>query len=288
MCELSIVIVSYNNLPVLINCLDSVIHMNDIQEKLEIIVVEQSPTSEIYVYIGKNYPHIKLIRTENKGFGAGNNRGVEVAKGKYLLFLNPDTVLLEPIAKYAVEMFKSNSMLGLFGVRLLDEKHNETKSYGMRVPFGFMSKIQYKFFEIFDFFNENMMYIQGADMFVRKAVFDEVGGFDESFFMYGEEADLCQRIRNAGFRIQFDKSKKILHLQGECSPDNFGITYQRQLVSFKKYCDKFDVNYMDYLNAEERVQKLKMFLLSLLGKKKSKSFQISSEMIKVIRKYKIL
>ena len=77
--KLSIIIVSYNNLNVLLDCLNSVEKMNDISDQQEVIVVEQSPSDEIYTYLKKNMPQIQTIRAENKGFGAGNNRGVEIA-----------------------------------------------------------------------------------------------------------------------------------------------------------------------------------------------------------------
>ena len=78
--KLSIIIVSYNNLNVLLDCLNSVEKMNDISDQQEVIVVEQSPSDEIYTYLKKNMPQIQTIRAENKGFGAGNNRGVEIAQ----------------------------------------------------------------------------------------------------------------------------------------------------------------------------------------------------------------
>ena len=79
--KLSIIIVSYNNLNVLLDCLNSVEKMNDISDQQEVIVVEQSPSDEIYTYLKKNMPQIQTIRAENKGFGAGNNRVVEIAQG---------------------------------------------------------------------------------------------------------------------------------------------------------------------------------------------------------------
>ena len=233
--KLSIIIVSYNNLNVLLDCLNSVEKMNDISDQQEVIVVEQSPSDEIYTYLKKNMPQIQTIRAENKGFGAGNNRGVEIAQGEYLLFLNPDTVLVEPIAGFALDVFGRNPKIGLFGVGLLDGEKNKNSSFECLIPYGLKSKITYSFCYKFDRFLKNKMYIQGADMFVRADLFRKAGSFDENVFMYYEEPDLCLRVRREGYEIAFFKEKKIIHLQGACSPDGYDKTFSEQLKSFRYF-----------------------------------------------------
>ena len=114
---LSVIIVSYKKIEVLRDCLNSIKQYNDIGEDLEVIVSDNSPDDILYETIKKEYDWIKIIKNENKGFGAGNNRGYEIATGKYLLFLNPDTILIEPIFKFTVEQFEQDKDLALFGVQ---------------------------------------------------------------------------------------------------------------------------------------------------------------------------
>lgn len=280
--KLSIIIVSYNNLNVLLDCLNSVEKMNDISDQQEVIVVEQSPSDEIYTYLKKNMPQIQTIRAENKGFGAGNNRGVEIAQGEYLLFLNPDTVLVEPIAGFSLDVFGRNPKIGLFGVGLLDGEKNKNSSFECLIPYGLKSKITYSFCYKFDRFLKNKMYIQGADMFVRADLFRKAGSFDENVFMYYEEPDLCLRVRREGYEIAFFKEKKIIHLQGACSPDGYDKTFSEQLKSFRYFCQKFSLPFEKILRREARYQNFKMSALKLCGKKNLDGYSIAESKQTVI------
>ena len=125
----SVVIVSYKKLDILIECIESIYKFNDIGELLEIIIVDNSPKKDIYNYLIEKYPEIIIIKNENKGFGQANNVGALRASGEYLLFLNPDTILIEPIFKFAINKFENNKELALFGVKLVDENLNDNISF---------------------------------------------------------------------------------------------------------------------------------------------------------------
>jgi len=285
---LSIVIVSYKNRKVLTDCLDSVFAMNDIGDALQVIVVEQSPEDDIYHFLLSHYPLVDTIRAENKGFGAGNNRGVEIAKHDYLLFLNPDTILTEPIASFAIHKFQNNPKLGLFGVQLLNGDGTKGSSFQCIVPYGLQAKIMHKYASTTGRFFANSMYIEGADMFVRKDLFLATGGFDESVFMYCEEPNLCLGIQKLGYTVGYDGSKKIIHLQGACSPDKYGMTFERQLTAFKKLCDKHGMSFDKILETECRYQKMKRYLLGFLKRKDHASYKVADEKIRIIEKQSIL
>lgn len=280
--KLSIIIVSYNNLDVLVDCLNSVIKMNDIGDQLETIVVEQSPSDEIYNYLKEYYPQIFTVRAENKGFGAGNNRGSEIASGEYLLFLNPDTILLEPIAAFAVERFEQDERLGMFGVQLLDADQKKTSSFDSIIPYGLWEKIRYHFHYNNNKFNEKYFYIQGADIFIRRKLFDSVEKFDENMFMYCEEQDLCIRVRKSGYHIAYYPEKEIVHLQGACTPSNYSGTYTKQLKSFKYVCHKNGMPFSKVIMKERSYQRLKSSLYRLLKKTKSDDYEIALAKIKAI------
>lgn len=93
--ELSVIIVAYKNKDILTDCIDSIMENNDDPDKVEIIIVDNSPDYELYDYISSKYPQLLMIKSDNRGFGAGNNTGVKNSRGQYLLFLNPDTILIE-------------------------------------------------------------------------------------------------------------------------------------------------------------------------------------------------
>ena len=137
--EFSIVIVSYNNLEIVVDCLDSIYKFNDIGGRLEIIVVDNSPEDNIYNYCKENYKEIKVIKNTNNGFGEGNNRGASISTGKYLLFLNPDTQLIEPIFQFSIEQFEKNDDLGLFGLKLIDINFMNNMSYFFLDRHGFIN-----------------------------------------------------------------------------------------------------------------------------------------------------
>lgn len=283
---LSIIIVSYKNQSVLVNCLDSVFKMNDIDDALQVIVVEQSPTNDIFQFLLQNYPQVDVIRAKNKGFGAGNNRGAEIARHEYLLLLNPDTVIMEPIAAFALSKFESDPKLGLFGVQLLNGDGTKGSSFQCIVPYGLRAKIKYKVASKTGKFSSHDMYIEGADMFVRRELFQKVGGFDESVFMYCEESHLCLAVSRQGYTVAFDGAKKIMHLQGACSPDNYGTTFERQLRSFRKLCSKYDIPLNRIMAAERRYQNAKRFLLRCIGRQSSDTYRIATEKIAVMDKIK--
>ena len=275
MIDLSVIIVSYNNLSVLKDCLDSIKEKNDIGDRLQTIVVEQSPTDEIYNYLIENYNWVDTVRAENKGFGAGNNKGVEFAKGKYLLLLNPDTILVEPIAGFAVNTFESNSNIGLFGVQLLDADKKRTSSFEYIVPYAFFNKLKYKIYHLANVFDENNMYIQGADIFVRKDLFTEIGGFDEKIFMYCEEPDLCLRVIRNGYQITYYPSKKIIHLQGACSSKSYEKNFTKQIKSFKYFSIKYGYNFKKIMYSELKHQNFKKNMLKFLNKQHCESYKIA-------------
>lgn len=283
MIDLSIIIVSYKNLSVLKDCLDSIKEKNDIGDRLQTIVVEQSPTDEIYDYLIKNYEWVDTVRAENKGFGAGNNKGVKLAKGRYLLLLNPDTILVDPVANFAVNIFESDSNIGLFGVQLLDADRKRASSFEYIIPYSFFNKLKYKIYHWANVFDEKKMYIQGADIFIRKALFTEIGGFDEEIFMYCEESDICSYVKEKGYAIKYYKEKKIIHLQGACSSSNYALVYKNQLNSFRIFCQKHNYDFYKIMQSELYIQKIKKMFILLLNQKKSEKYKIAEIKINVIK-----
>lgn len=227
--NVSIIIVNYNTLHVLNPCLDSIIE-HTIGIDYEIIVVDNGSTdSSIEVLSQDN--RITLIQTgENLGFGKANNKGLEQAKGKYILFLNSDTLLRNNAIKIFYDFAEQyQGKLGALGGILEDRQGNKIHSYGQ---FPKMSNDMQKYlwtpilkgFRIYRQptieYPEQWMkvdYVTGADLFVSRQVLETCGAFHPAFFMYCEESEMEHRFWQMGYDNILLNGPRIIHLEGESS-----------------------------------------------------------------------
>jgi hypothetical protein len=265
--KLSVVIVSYNNLGVIKDCLDSVYAFNDIGDNLEVIVVENSPTNEIYEVLKKDYPKAIIIKNKNNGFGEGNNVGVRASSGEYLLFLNPDTILVEEIFSFAVMQFENDERLGLFGLKLVDINRKSNMSFYFYDNVGVVHSILIKLLNRLNIFIDGKMFIAGANIFIRKNLFLEIGMFDESIFMYCEEADLTRRLKKKNMKCKFFSKKSIIHLEGKTNTNN-EIALRRRMKSKYYYCNKHNIDFRSRVLQERRYYYFKAIILLLLFNKR--------------------
>lgn len=277
----SVIIVSYNNLQVLIDCIESVNKYNDINNKLEIIVVDNSSNENIYKYVKTNFTQVQIIKNDNKGFGEGNNVGAKSANGKYLLLLNPDTILVEPLFRFAIKSFENDKNLGLFGVKLVDLNLKRNMSYYIMDNTGFYASQINKILNVTDIFIDGKMLISGANMFVRKDTFIDCGMFDEKIFMYCEEQDLIKRIRLLGKKTAYFKSKRIIHLEGKTSHSK-ETTIIRRLESKKYYCNKYNLNFIKKVKSELRYNYFKLFIYKFINNNR---LDICSNNISILKDY---
>ena len=257
-CSLSVIIVSYRNPVVLRDCLESIEEFNDIGDALEVIVVDQSEDASVLPEMTFEFANVTFLRNENRGFGSGNNVGARYAHGNVLLFLNPDTILLEPIFAFALQRFEDDPRLGLFGCRLVSGDGDRNQSFFMKRPYGFFSIMLWHIYDRFDRFNPDTMYITGADMFVSRNAFERVGGFDERMFMYYEETYLCARLMEQNYDIAYFPQKRIVHLEGKSS-SNIN-TFLRSLDSLEILCSDLSWDY-DKTLREMRKDRILMGLL---------------------------
>lgn len=173
---------------------------------------------------------------ENIGYGAGCNRGAANAKGKYLLFLNPDTVILEDALEKMVQFVEENPRTAVLGPKIYQNFQKEKFLSFCRFPDPLTSL--FVFSPIKSFWQDNPFFsryvywenkkengildveaVAGAAILVRKEAFEKVGGFDENFFLYFEENDLCRRIKKQGGRIVYFPEAKIIHFGGKSTVD---------------------------------------------------------------------
>jgi len=275
----SVIIVSYKKLNILIDCLDSIYKYNDIGNKLEIIVIDNSPDNNIYDYIKSNYKGVKILKSENRGFGAANNLGARIARGKYLLFLNPDTILIEPIFQFAIKKFEENNNLAWFGIKLLDKNFKKSFSFGFINEDSFFQQLLSILFRKLDLFIDGKMFIAGADIFIRKKVFFDIGMFDENIFMYAEEADLARRIKANNYKTKYFKEKSLIHLGGEADTNrNFAI--REGLRSTKYLCKKYNIDFDKKVLCQIRSQKFKYFIYRIFKKEKCEEVKYHIEILK--------
>ncbi|MBI5448686.1 MAG: glycosyltransferase family 2 protein [Gammaproteobacteria bacterium] len=208
MLEVSVIIVNFNTGDLIKNCLESVFSQKDIN--LEVIVVDNASHDQSVEIMRGYQDKVTLIyNQENVGFGRANNQGVRVAKGRYLFLFNPDAVLEGKMAlAQMVEYMQSNPRFGLVGTQVI-----KGKGGGYSIPQVLYPAQKYTSLS-FSFLPGEIAWVIGASMMVRRDVFEQVKGFDEDFFLYGEEADLCFRIRKIGFSIGYYAEVAVRHLGG--------------------------------------------------------------------------
>lgn len=251
--KLSIVIVNYNVRAYLEQCLRTVEEaMKDIPG--EVFVVDNQSTDGSVEMVRERFPRVTLIANqENVGFSRANNQAIRLAKGEYVLLLNPDTVVGEDVFRKALEFMDDHPRCGGLGVKMIDGTGRflpESKR-GLPTP-------QVAFFKIIGLtrlFPKSKLFgryhlghlpeneaapieiLSGACMFLRKKTLDEVGLLDESFFMYGEDIDLSYRITLGGYENWYLPEARIIHYKGEStkkSSVNYVFVFYNAMAIFAK------------------------------------------------------
>ena len=231
MIDLSVVIVNYNARHFLQICLDALqVALDGINA--ETIVIDNISTDDSCAVIKSQYTWVTLIENnENVGFGRANNQGFDIAKGKNILILNPDTIVQKSTLLESLELIKNDSKVGAVGVRMLDGSGNflpESKR-GLPTP----QTAFYKAFGLSSLFPKSERYaryylghlpeaktteievLAGAYMMCSAHILKECAGFDEDFFMYGEDIDLSYRITQKGYKNIYLATAPIIHFKGE-------------------------------------------------------------------------
>jgi len=223
--DLSIIIVNYNTRKFILQCLESIEKCG--KKETEVIVVDNASRDRSPDLIADNFPHVALIRNQrNVGFARANNQASRVSRGRYLYFLNPDTILRDGALEKPLEYMDKRKEVGLAGTRLLNPDGTVQPSVGTRYPGGKHAK------EELSGLNGDIAWVLGASMITRRRLFMELGGFDEKFFLYGEEQDLCLRIRKAGSIIGYVPEAVVIHWGGVSEKDTTSADlWKKKLVA---------------------------------------------------------
>ena len=211
----SIIIINYNTAQLTLDCVNYINLLPDFSD-FEIIVVDNgSAKSDADILSSKLGGNIKFVKSENNlGFSGGNNLGAKQAIGKYLLFLNSDTIIKKNIFSNILKIFLEDEQIGIVSPRLINPDGSfQTKSYG---PFPNIKYLLYKniISKKDNDFPKKSDWVSGAALFIRHDLFDRIGGWDNNFFLYLEDVDLCWMVRKSGYKIILDNSTEVIHLQG--------------------------------------------------------------------------
>jgi len=229
--DLSVVIVSYNVQFFLEQCLLSIQQASK-ELQVEVIVVDNNSADDTCKNIQSKFPNITLIENKNNvGFSKANNEGVKLATGEYVLILNPDTVVAEDSFTKILSFAKEKQNLGVLGVKLIDGSGNFAPESKRGIPtpmvsfyklFGISGKRTGKYYATHLSEDETgvVEVCSGAFMFLKRAVFNEVNGFNEAYFMYGEDIDLSMKLLNSGYQNYYYSNTQVIHYKGESTKKN--------------------------------------------------------------------
>lgn len=232
--DVSVVIVSYNTKNLLAECIKSV-YDETVEADLEVFVVDNASTDGSSQMVQDKFPKVKLIANkENRGFAKANNQAMELGSGRYVLLLNPDTLILENAIDKMIAFMDENQNVGLSTCKLLNADGTVQISSGManvRVQklFRSIGALQTLAPQKISWLrqpdllgsmyrkSQEIRWLIGAFMLVRKEVVNEVGKLDENFFLYGEDNDWYTRIRKSGWKLWYVADADVLHYGGRSS-----------------------------------------------------------------------
>ena len=251
--DLSVIIVNYNVQYFLDQCLKSVFRSGK-DLHMEVIVVDNNSVDGSQEMICEKYPQVQLIANqENAGFSKANNQAIRISRGKYILLLNPDTVVEDDTLTRVVRFMDEHPDAGGLGVRMLDGQGQflpESKR-GLPTP----AVAFYKIFGLSKLFPRSKTFgkyhlgyldpektheveiLSGAFMLLRKETLEKTGYLDEEFFMYGEDIDLSYRITQAGYKNYYFPETRIIHYKGEStkkSSVNYVLVFYNAMIIFAR------------------------------------------------------
>ncbi|MEW5799493.1 MAG: glycosyltransferase [Bacteroidota bacterium] len=253
--DISVIIVNYNVREFLNNALASLTKsLQGFQS--EIFVVDNASDDGSVEIISRNFPLVHLIANKtNVGFAKANNQALERSTGKYILLINPDTLVQENTVRELITFFESHNDAGLLGCKILNPDGTLqlacrrsfptpwtafTKTFGLSTLFP-KSKLFARY--NLTFLDPDRAYevdaVSGSFMMLKKEVYEKIGGLDETFFMYGEDLDWCYRVQHAGWKVYYVPTTSIIHYKGESTKrsdiDELKVFYSAMKLFVRKH-----------------------------------------------------
>ena len=259
---LSIIVVSYNTRELLRACLDSV-YRETRRTDFELIVVDNASSDQSVEMVRREFPKVKVFALQdNVGFARANNEGARAARGEYLLLLNPDTEVLDDAIDKLVGFARENPRYGLYGgaTRFADGSQNPTSGWNMATRWSLLSTAigLSSLFRGSRLFNSESLaswewdeprgvdIVTGCFMLLTRNLWDKLGGFDEQFRMYAEDADLCLRAKAEGAKPVLCPDAEIIHHGGASDavrPDKLTRLLRAKVQLFRKHWPRADAAY---------------------------------------------
>ena len=299
--SVSLLIVSYNVRQYIAHAIDAIIK-SDLDD-FEIIIIDNNSFDNTASYLKERYSHLRQIKVvqneENIGFGKAINQAASLAKGQYYLILNPDTIIQEETISTLKEYLDSNPEVGMVGPKVLNADgtlqlacKRSFPTLGVALPklLGF-SRIfpkskwagKYNLTYLDEDEISSVDAISGSCMFIRSFLFHELKGFDERFFMFGEDLDLCSRIWKNNYEIHYVPTTQIVHYQGESvksAPfDSINAFYNAMILFVDKHFS-FGTGWLMKFAIRCGIYIRKFF--SMIGEKRSQILSVTIDAILIL------
>ncbi len=255
---------------------------NERELSAEIWVVDNASADGTLAMLRDEFPAVRVIaNSENAGFARGNNLALAQAQGRYLFLLNPDTELCPGALVALVDYMDAHPDVGVTGPRLFygdgSPQSSRRRFPTLATAFFESTKLQqwfprnrvlthYYMLDTSDGAEQEVDWLNGSALFVRREVYEQLGGFDESFFMYSEELDWCYRIKRAGWRIVYLPAAQVTHYEGQSSEQ---VVAQRDI-----HFHSSKIRFFRKYHGAWPAALLRLFLLSMFG------FQLAEESVK--------
>lgn len=258
MIDLSIIIVSYKGWNRLTKCLDALNGFSSNNFSMEVIVVDNKSDDETIYKLEERFSKFRFIHnTINGGFANGCNLGSKSAAGEYFLFLNPDTVASESAIEQLLNMAKKNPSFGIVSCRQVNERGKESVASGPFPHLFNLTGLQRSFFNRRKPHTASRTpditfpdWISGSVVMIHSEIFRKINGFDEDFWMYFEDVDLCRRVRNIELEVAFCRNITIEHNHGGSSRINLktaSLTKTEVHISRHVYISKHKKGFIKYI-----------------------------------------
>jgi len=207
----SVIVVAYNSRADLPACLDSII--GELGPQDELIVIDNGSIDGSADLVCSHYPQARLLRAENCGYAGGNNRGAAIARGDYLLFLNPDTILAPGALEALLAPLHADAQIGLTTACIVHrDRPNTINTCGNTMHYTGLTYCRGAGRPRAEFADSaDVDAVSGAAFAIRRDLFEELDGFDERFFMYAEDSDLSWRARLDGYRCRYVAEALVAH-----------------------------------------------------------------------------
>ena len=242
--EVSVIIVSWNTKDILLDCLRSLYRQT--RTAMQVIVVDNASSDGSADAVADEFPQVELIRSqENLGFAKGNNRGLEAAEGRYILYLNPDTIILDGAVDKMILFMDAHPGIGVLGPHTFNADGRTTQDTVIFKPtLRRMFHTHVPLWRLVPGWQPELAgqaswnrtgpveVVKGSCMLMPAALVRDLRGMSEKHFMYSEEEDLCSRSAERGFATWYYREASIIHLGGEATKQNNDVMVRAQVEAW--------------------------------------------------------